>query len=118
VLRNGVDRIVADVGDDDPTLGARLEIDDVGAGGRHGDEPELRSPEDGFPVKRRLVRDDDLGIPAALGDLIRRGPRMDRQGMGKGDLPQTGLGRECVPIEKHDMRLILRMWHHLLPGIL
>ena len=118
VLRNGVDRVVADVGDDDPALGACLEIDDVRAGGGHGDEPELRSAEDGLPVERRLVRDDDLGVPDAFGDLIGRRPRMDRQGMGKCDLPQTGLGRERIPIEKHDMRRILRMGHLLLPDLL
>jgi hypothetical protein len=40
---------------------------------------------------------------------------MDRQGMGKGEFPQMGLGRERVPIEKHDTRRILRMGHMLLP---
>jgi hypothetical protein len=34
MLRHGVDRVVADIGDNDPTIRASLDIDDVRPGGR------------------------------------------------------------------------------------
>src|ERR1043165_6027691 len=71
VLRNGVSRIVADVGHHDATCAAGGDIDVVRAGCRDRDQPQPVEPRQDGSWRRRLVDDRERG-PAEKGGDFRR----------------------------------------------
>ena len=97
---NGVEGVVADVGDDDAMrLGVGF-VDDIRAGGGDRDQFEIGQLRQRRLAQRHLVDDGDGGVAQALDDLVGRGYVIFLVAVRKVRRPDVGF--EGRTVEKHD----------------
>ena len=100
---HGVRRVACGVLYLDPQLGRGFEVDVVGAGGGHADQPQPGQGPKRFAAQDHLVGDYHVGFAAAVGKLFGR-----RAGVtlvfAQGLEPAEVGASECVLVQKYDVR--------------
>ena len=100
---HGVRRVACGVLYLDPQLGRGFEVDVVGSGGGHADQPQPGQGPKRFAAQDHLVGDYHVGFAAAVGKLFRR-----RAGVtlvfAQGLEPAEVGASECVLVQKYDVR--------------
>ncbi|MNE01040.1 hypothetical protein D3C80_934670 [compost metagenome] len=96
-------RVVADVAHADVGGAARLQIQVVAAGGRQGDQAQLRQLGQFVLADADLVDDGDAGAPEPLHHLFRLRLGVALPVMGEIGATQIDAGVQGVTVEKHDL---------------